>query len=116
MYDLYSKFDIEQHKQHYVHYLEVVMFPDGTVEYAVPSHQEKLIAICCDQLHVSRSELSEMCPEDYYFDFVTWLCNMSGCVSIWSGAITKPDNQPLTNAQWEMLHKLQDEGLYEGEL
>ena len=34
MYDLYSKFDIEQHKKHYINYLEVILFPDGHIEYA----------------------------------------------------------------------------------
>ena len=44
-YDIYCAFDLEQHKQTYVQYLEVVILEDGTVEYAVPSHQEKLIAL-----------------------------------------------------------------------
>ena len=43
-YDIYCAFDLEKHKQTYVQYLEVVILEDGTVEYAVPSHQEKLIA------------------------------------------------------------------------
>lgn len=44
-YDIYCAFDLEKHKQTYVQYLEVVILEDGTVEYAVPSHQEKLIAL-----------------------------------------------------------------------
>ena len=44
-YDIYCAFDLEKHKQTYVQYLEVVILEDGTVEYAVPSHQEKLIEI-----------------------------------------------------------------------
>lgn len=46
-YDIYCAFDLEKHKQTYVQYLEVVILEDGTVEYAVPSHQEKLIALAC---------------------------------------------------------------------
>ena len=40
-YDLYSKFDLEKHVRKYIHYTEVIIRPNGTVEYAVPSHQEK---------------------------------------------------------------------------
>jgi len=116
MYDLYSQFDIEQHKKHYVNYLEIVIFPDGHVEYAVPSHQEKLIAVCCEKLRISRDELNEMCPKEYYFDFLVWLCNISECVSVWNEFIRKPDNIPMTHAQISTLRKLKSEGLYNGEI
>lgn len=114
-YDLYCKFDIEKHKQTYIHYLEVVMFPDGHIEYAVPSHQEKLIAIACDKLQVSRETLFSMCPKDYYFDVLVWLCNLTGCVSIWTNGITKSDKIPLTMEQEQMLLTLKDNGLLEGD-
>ena len=45
MYDLNSKFDIEQHKKKYINYLEVIIFPDGHIEYAVPSHQATVTMI-----------------------------------------------------------------------
>ena len=114
-YNLDSKFDIEQHKLHYVNYLEVILFPDGHIEYAVPSHQEKLIAICREKLRVTRDQLSDMCPEEYYCDFITWLCNMSECVSIWNDFIIKSDNIPLTRAQIDTLELLKEHGLYRGE-
>lgn len=112
-YDLYCKFDIEKHKQTYIHYLEVVLFPDGHIEYAVPSHQEKLIAIACEKLNVSREELFAMCPEDYFFDVLVWLCNLTQCVSIWTNGITTSDKYELTREQIEMLDKLKDEGILE---
>ena len=114
-YDLYCKFDIEKHKQTYIHYLEVVLFPDGHIEYAVPSHQEKLIQIACDKLEVSRETLFSMCPNDYFFDVLVWLCNITGCVSIWTNGITKSDKVPLTLEQEQMLFTLKDNGLLEGE-
>lgn len=40
-YSVYSSFDLQKHKQTYTNYLEVIITPDGTVEYAVPSHSEK---------------------------------------------------------------------------
>lgn len=111
MYDLYSEFDIEQHKKHYTNYLEAVIFPDGHIEYAVPSHQEKLIEICQRKLNVSRDELNAMCPQEYYFDFMVWLCNISGCVAIWSNFITTSDNTALTDAQNKTILRLKQEKL-----
>lgn len=116
MYDLYSQFDIEQHSEHYPHYLEVIMYQDGTVEYAVPSHQEKLIQIACDMLDVSRTKLFDMCPQEYYCDVITWLCNITGCISVWTNFYMKSDKNDLSVAQEEMLRKLQRADVYEGEL
>ena len=42
---LHSPFDIKVHKQTFINYLEVVISPEGIVEYAVPSHVEKLLQI-----------------------------------------------------------------------
>lgn len=110
-YDLHSSFDIELHKQNFVDYLEVVIFPDGHIEYAIPSHQEKLIAVCMKELGISRDELTNRCPKEYYFDFLTWLCNVSHCVSVWSGCIVKSDTVPLTKEQRDTIRLLQKEDL-----
>lgn len=111
VYNLYSDFDIQQHKKHYVNYLEVIMFPDGHIEYAVPSHQEKLIKICHEKLNLTRDELADMCPSEYTFFPTPWLCELSGCISIWTDNVVKGDNQELTNEQIQMLLTLKDEGL-----
>ena len=111
MYDLHCPFDIEQHKKHYVNYLEVVIFPDGYIEYATPSHQEKLIAVCMDMLLVSRYALQNMCPKEYYCDFMVWLCNVSGCVSVWDRYIVQSDTTPLTKEQKDTIELLKKEGL-----
>ena len=111
MYDLYSPFDIEQHKQNFVDYLEVVVFPDGHIEYAVPSHQEKLIAVCMKELGLTRDELNKRCPKEYYCDFMTWLCNVSHCVSVWNEYIVTSDTVPLTIEQRKALQELIKSGL-----
>ena len=111
MYDLHSAFDIKQHKAHYINYLEVVIFPDGHIEYAIPSHQEKLMQICQDKLGVSRYGLEHMCPREYYGDFMTWLCNISGCVSVWNNYIIKSNTVPMTIYQKKTIEKLIDEQL-----
>lgn len=111
MYDLHCPFDIEQHKKHYINYLEVVIFPDGHIEYAVPSHQEKLIAVCMKELRLTRDALNKRCPKDYYFNFLVWLCNVSHCVSVWDRYIVTSDTVPLTKEQKDTIELLKKEGL-----
>lgn len=113
MYDLHSIFDIDEHAKHFIHYLEVIIFPDGHVEYAVPSHQEKLISICCSNLNITRDELNKRCPQEYYFDFLRWLCKVSKCVSVWETMI---QFYTLTDEQYYTLQLLKDRGLYLGDI
>lgn len=112
-YNLYSKFDIEQHKKNYVHYLEVVVSPEGEVEYAVPSHQEKLIAIACKQKACSRQELYAICPKEYYFDFLIWLCKITGYISVWETFVVYTED--ITTEQVITLRRLSEAGLYLGQ-
>lgn len=83
-YSVYSDFNIEQHKKKFINYLEVVIDENGKIMYAVPSHQEKLIRLACEKLKVTREELNTMCPEECYFDFVKWLCKVSGACAAWN--------------------------------
>ena len=112
-YDLYSKFDIELHKANYVHYLEVIIDRDGVVHYAVPSHQEYLIAECMKKYSWTRQELSDACPQEYYGDFTVWLCKMCDCVSVWENFLQFWE---INDAQFKTLRELQGAGLYVGEL
>lgn len=112
-YNLYSEFDIEQHKKTFIHYLEVVIDENGRIMYAVPSHQEKLIALACEKLNVTREELNAMCPQEYYFDFMTWLCKMSGACAVWENQVMR---DKFTAEQIKALKRLKDEGLYLGEI
>ena len=68
---LHSPFNIETHKKTFINYLEVVILENGIIEYAIPSHQEKLISICCKQLNIDRNELAKMCPQEYYFHYLS---------------------------------------------
>lgn len=113
VYDLYSDFDIEMHRKTFVAYLEVIINDDGKVMYAVPSHQEKLIALSCEKLGVTRAELNSMCPREYYFDFMRWLCKISGAMAVWNG---KCEFWEPTVKQIGMLRKLKMAGLYEGSI
>ena len=115
MYDVYSKFSLQSHKETYVCYLEAIMFPDGHVEYAVPSHQEKLIRICCKTLHVTRAELADMCPPTYYADFLHWLCNTSNCISLWTDFYVAPQ-QGVSDRQKLALQDLKTAEVYYGKI
>jgi hypothetical protein len=103
-------FDLEVHKKTFVNYLEVILREDGTVEYAVPSHQEKLIAIALEKLKVSREELYKSCPPEYYCDVIAWLCKITGCVSVWETMYIGTCNE----AQVRKLQELQTHNLYKG--
>lgn len=83
-YDIYSKFDLQKHKQTYINYLEVIVLSDGSVEYAVPSHQEKLISILSHKWKCSRAEALAKCPQSMYGDFETWLLSNTDCIAVWS--------------------------------
>lgn len=107
---LCQPFDIETHKKNFIDYLEVIVSEDGTVMYAVPSHQQKLIAIACKKLNVTTDELNDMCPPEYYFDFDKWLCKITNCVALWNQFMVGVPNE----AQTESIKSLIDAGLYRG--
>lgn len=107
---LRKPFNIETHKKTFINYLEVIVLEDGTVVYAVPSHQEKLIKICCDKLKITSDELSDLCPKEYYCDFMNWLCMISGCVSLWNESMIGKANEQ----QQQTIKQLIDEKLYRG--
>lgn len=114
-YDVHSKFDIEQHKKTYPYYTEVVIHPDGEIEYAVPSHQEKLISICMRNLNVTRDELNNMCPKEFHADFNQWLCNVSHRVSVWYECSMYPSDG-ITIQQKGALQMLKANGCYVGKV
>lgn len=109
---LHSPFNIETHKNHFINYLEVIIRDNGIIEYAIPSHQEKLISVCCEQMGISRQELLKMCPKEYCFDFLSWLCKVSNCVSVWNDFIWGEPNEK----QIESLKALKENGIYTGDI
>lgn len=108
---LNSAFNLETHKEAFVDYLEVIIREDGMVEYAVPSHQEKLIKIAMTKLGVTRKQLCDMCPREYHFDFMNWLCSITNCVSLWNAHRVGTPNE---TQQW-VIQNLRYHGLYKGD-
>lgn len=112
-YGLHSEFDPEKHKQTFVHYLEVVIDQDGHISYAVPSHQEKMIRAACECLGLSRQGLNELCPKEYYWDFMKWLSKVSGLMAVWENHY---EVDTPTRKQVAALRRLKMAGLYLGTL
>lgn len=112
-YDVYSEFDLEQHKKHFVNYLEVMIDEDGKVHYAVPSHQEWAIAEACKRLGVTRQELSDMTPPEFYFDWLNWLLMQCKSVAVWEDFYMAP---MVNKRQYAALRRLKMDGVYKGKL
>lgn len=108
---LNSPFDIETHKKTFINYLEVVISPDGVIEYGVPSHVGKLENILMEQLNISREELNNLCPREYWCDYNTWLCMKTDYIMVWglpNSMIVGTPNQK----QQEALNLLKREELF----
>ena len=95
-------FNIETHKKTFINYLEVVISPDGVIEYAVPSHNGKLEEILMKKLKINRQQLSNLCPVEYYCNYYGWLCKETGYIMVWGlpnsniiGDVTEKQKQTL---------------------
>lgn len=107
---LYQPFSIERHLARFRNtYLEAILFPDGHVEYAIPSHQEKLISILQKKLGVKRQAIYDMCPEAYYFALLDWLLKETECVSLWTQFFVGD----LNESQKKTVQALVDAGIYQ---
>ena len=103
-------FDIETHKANFIDYLEVIIEPKGTVHYAVPSHQEFMICYACKRDGISREELENLVPCEFYADLLTWLSGYTGCIAVWNRRIAGEPNL----RQKATLKKLKLAGLCHG--
>lgn len=84
MYDVYSEFDLEKHKQTFINYLEVCIHPDGSIHYAVPSHQRYLENLAVAQHGGTYQEFLDSVPCEWYADYLNYLINITKCVVVWS--------------------------------
>ena len=109
----YSKFNAEIHKKKYPNYFEAIITPEGIVEYAHPSHQEKEIERACLKLNVDRHTLCDMTPPEYYFDFLTWLLMQTGDIATFTSFCIAPY---VTYRQRKKLAVLKAQGIYSGEI
>lgn len=112
---LHSPFDINTHKETFISYLEVVISPEGVVEYAVPSHMEKLLSLYAVQRGISVDEARDETRRtaiDVAFDIMSYLMGVTGYISVWFNGYHASD--PPTKEQLEVLKMLFDNGVYSG--
>lgn len=109
---LYQPFDIEVHKENFINKLEIVILEDGSAVYAVPSHQEKRIALACEKALVTREVLCDMCPIEYYASFDIWLSQIAHAIPVWTTFYRGNPNEK----QLATLQRLKEEALYNGNL
>ncbi len=116
-YDIHSPFNIRKHKETFINYLEVLILQDGTIEYAVPSHQEKALDLACKKLNKTKREIEDMCPREYYCDYLTWLLGITGSVSVWGNAAEHfIIYKTINKKQIMILRSLKKQGLYKGKI
>lgn len=112
---LHGAFDMNLHKITFIHYFEVVISPEGVVEYAVPSHTEKLLQLYMKKYSVpdkdmAIDQLEEKCG--IFSGYIEALCETTGYISVWEThyiAGCKP-----TQKQLNKLRMLKMNGLYHG--
>lgn len=114
---LHSPFDIETHKNTFVSYLEVVISPEGTVEYAVPSHSDKLIEIFTkqkgfDDILKAKKYIIDTTINNGMLSTIDYLTGVTGYISVWFNGYVAGD--PPTKAQLNKLKELFDNGVYAG--
>ena len=116
-YDLNSKFDFNKHKETFINYLGVLILEDGTIEYAIPSHQGKALELACKKLNKTKQEIEDMCPREYYTDYLTWLLSLTNSVSVWG---TSAEHfimyNKINDKQIKSLKRLKKRGLYKGKI
>ena len=103
-------FDFEEHVKIHIKYCEVLIEEDGTIYYAVPSHQEGLIAIACYKKNMTRKELNDSVPLDYYFNMLEWLTMETKVVAVWNEFYIGIPNEK----QSKSLNDLRAAGIYLG--
>lgn len=108
----WSDFDIKKHKEKYYHYFEAIITSDGTVKYAHPSHQEKLVSELCHKYNLPREQAIAKCPQDMQFDYMRWLTNETGCIAVWEDYYYGKAN----TIQKRKLLQLRNEGMYRGSI
>lgn len=104
---LHSPFNVKTHKETFINYLEVIINPNGIIEYAVPSHIEKVNEKYMEKYKCTREEIYEK------FMFSIDVATEMKIILVWNDRI-ECDFNP-TQEQLASLLMLKKEGLYYGE-
>ena len=99
---LYQPFDFENHRDNFICYCECIIWPDGKIEYAVPSHNEALLKAYAHKHGLTRDEVMKMFYND--FDAYDTMMKDTGIIQVWYDQIH--NIQKLTPAQNDAVGKL----------
>lgn len=122
---LYSPFDVNTHKNNFINYLEIIITKEGEIKYAVPGHSECLELLyakqnniikrnnedCFDYFDRAVKFTRDACPKEYYCDYNTWLCAITGAIMVWGNPTNKIIGEP-NDKQIKALKMLESEELY----
>ena len=99
---------ISQHRL--IEFCEAIVYPDGTVQYAVPSHLEKLERIyqelCVDSDIIEAATMYGVYGEDAYLQ---WLVDQTKCVCVWYRHIVTPSE--MNPIQRDSVERLSTHGI-----
>ena len=99
---LYMDFHARVHGQVFIHYCEAILWPDGKVEYAIPSHDEALIKAYANKYNITRDDVIEKFRDN--FDWYEQMMRDTGIVQIWYDRLYNCTN--LTHEQLDALETL----------
>ena len=97
---------IAQHK--HKNYCEIVISPDGDIEYAIPSHLYKLITLSKE----SKNELDKMMPNRAAP--LNWLCEHTKYAICWYNYFILPKD--YTNIQVSIIKTLSNTGIMSNDI
>lgn len=105
---LNSPFSIETHKKTFTCYTELVITEDGIAHYAVPSHNEFLIKMCCNKLNMTRDEVMDyIWNKGKAADYVEYMIELTNTILVWYGGYKGTPN----DKQKDTIQALIDNGL-----
>ena len=100
---------VKKHEDEFRRYFEAILYPDGTIELARPSHQETLIRYFFKKEGISsKEELLERIPLSYSIN--NYIVDKYKCVSIWYNYIVY-SSSGLTPIQEDILKNMEKDGL-----
>ena len=76
-------------KHDFINYCEAIVFPDGDISYACPSHQMAIL----NYLNLSMEDAMNIMP--MCASPIHWLVDKSGCIAVWTNGYIKPNGEEL---------------------
>lgn len=95
---------VEGHRKEFVNYFETLLYPNGKIELARPSHVEALYRYCMIREKKSRESLLDSMPVS--FAPLEFICEKYGIISIWYYEMITPPKEKITEEQHNSLQLL----------